>query len=70
MKITAPSRRGGKASGFSHDSLRTDYRFPSQEAAAELTVFFFGDEIIEAFLPGDATILPECKGIWWQHPAK
>lgn len=55
--------------GFSHNWLRTDYRFPSKEVAAELTVFFFGEAIMQTFLPGDVPILPECTGLWWQTAA-
>jgi len=53
--------------GYSYRWIRTDYRFKSPEEAAELTRFFFGDELADRLLEGGRTILPECTGIWWRH---
>jgi ubiquinone/menaquinone biosynthesis C-methylase UbiE len=52
--------------GFSYRWIRTDYRFESPEQAADLTRFFFGDELADWLLKGRRTILPECTGIWWR----
>ena len=51
--------------GFTeHGWLRTDYRFETPEQGAELTRFFFGDEMADRILADRMTILPECTG-WW-----
>ncbi len=52
--------------GFSYRWIRTDYRFESPEQAADLTRFFFGDELADWLLAERRTILPECTGIWWR----
>jgi ubiquinone/menaquinone biosynthesis C-methylase UbiE len=52
--------------GFGFRWIRTDYRFESPEQAAELTRFFFGDELADRLLEERRTILPECTGIWWR----
>jgi ubiquinone/menaquinone biosynthesis C-methylase UbiE len=46
--------------------IRTDYQFRSPEKGANLTRFFFGDELADRILAEKLTILPECTGIWWQ----
>jgi len=52
--------------GFKNTWIRTDYRFETAEIAAELAVFFFGDEI-RGKIKGDPLItLPECTGVWWR----
>jgi len=53
--------------GFANKWIRTDYRFENPEIAAELTSFFFGDEMKLRLKHGAATILPECTGVWWQR---
>lgn len=52
--------------GFRQRWIRTDYQFASPEEAHELARFFFGDAVARKWLAGDATILPECTGIWWR----
>ena len=51
---------------LNHTWIRTDYQFTSPEEGAELTRFFFGDELADRILREQMTILPECTGIWWQ----
>lgn len=53
--------------GFSSTWIRTDYRFASREEAEELTVFFFGEAITEAFSGANQPVLPECTGLWWRR---
>lgn len=51
--------------GFTnHGWLRTDYIFESPEQGADLTRFFFGDEMADRILTERLTMLPECTG-WW-----
>lgn len=50
--------------GFQRRWLRTDYRFPDAEQAAEAVRFFFGDEMADTILQQELTVLPECTGIW------
>jgi ubiquinone/menaquinone biosynthesis C-methylase UbiE len=52
--------------GFQQEWIRTDYRFPTPEAAADSTRFFFGDELADALIAERRAILPECTGIWWR----
>ncbi len=56
---------------FLHFWIRTDYRFESAEAAAQIAGFFFGeaikDKIVSAAPDQDPAILPECTGVWWLH---
>ncbi|MFN8378814.1 MAG: class I SAM-dependent methyltransferase [Anaerolineae bacterium] len=53
--------------GFAnHGWLRTDYTFESPEQGAELTRFFFGDEMADRILAERLTVLPECTGYWWK----
>ena len=49
-----------------HAWIRTDYQFASPAEGANLTRFFFGDELANRILAEQLTILPECTGIWWQ----
>ncbi len=51
--------------GFQNKWIRTDYRFESPEAAAQIAGFFFGEEMKTKIESGRMTILPECTGIWW-----
>ena len=51
---------------LNHAWIRTDYQFASPEEGAQLTRFFFGDELADRILAERLTILPECTGIWWQ----
>lgn len=54
-----------KEFGFSHNYIRTDYKFASIEEAYELTRFFFGDELANRVERQRLTIVPECTGVWW-----
>jgi hypothetical protein len=47
--------------------VRTDYRFPSRDAADEATGFFFGAPVPAQIGPDGAAIVPECTGIWWRR---
>jgi ubiquinone/menaquinone biosynthesis C-methylase UbiE len=50
--------------GFSSTWIRTDYQFESVHEAAELTGFFFGEELADRVIREKLVILPECTGIW------
>jgi ubiquinone/menaquinone biosynthesis C-methylase UbiE len=56
--------------GFSSTWIRSDYRFASMDEAAEITPFFFGDEILSKFTSSNPAILPECTGVWWRFLPK
>ena len=49
--------------GFQLKWARTDYRFDNAGQARELSVFFFGEEIVDKL---EDCILPECTGLWWK----
>ena len=51
--------------GFHATWIRTDYRFASVDEAADLTCFFFGNELADEIAGSQITVLPECTGIWW-----
>jgi ubiquinone/menaquinone biosynthesis C-methylase UbiE len=51
---------------LNHSWIRTDYQFTSPQNGANLTRFFFGDELANRILADKLTTLPECTGIWWQ----
>jgi ubiquinone/menaquinone biosynthesis C-methylase UbiE len=53
--------------GFCSTWIRTDYRFQSLAEAAQLTRFFFGDELAGRVEREGLICLPECTGIWWSH---
>ncbi len=55
--------------GFEHRWIRTDYRFDSPEQGADLTRFFFGDELADRILAERMAVLPECTGCWWKLKA-
>jgi ubiquinone/menaquinone biosynthesis C-methylase UbiE len=50
--------------GFQRTWIRTDYAFASVQEAADLTRFFFGDEMADDILAGNSAIVPECTGVW------
>ncbi len=50
--------------GFQRTWIRTDYLFDSPAQAAELTRFFFGDELADRILQEKIIRLPECTGVW------
>ncbi|MBN1963337.1 MAG: class I SAM-dependent methyltransferase [Anaerolineae bacterium] len=53
--------------GFQRTWIRTDYRFPSVDVAADLVSFFFGDDLAERVRREKLVILPECTGLWWRR---
>jgi hypothetical protein len=53
--------------GFSHTSIRTDYRFASLDEAERLTRFFFGDELADRVHRENWVTTPENTGIWWRQ---
>lgn len=52
--------------GFQHTWIRTDYQFENVAEAAELTRFFFGEELAARVEREQLVILPECTGVWWR----
>ena len=50
--------------GFKRQEIRTDYRFPSVEAAVEDTEFFFGSELALSIRENGWVRLPEWTGVW------
>ncbi len=55
--------------GFRREWIRTDFRFESAAQGAELTRFFFGDELADRLLQTNSRFLPECTGLWWRTTA-
>jgi hypothetical protein len=49
---------------FASKVIRTDYRFATNEEAAEVMGFFFGDEEGERIRSRGAAVIPEWTGIW------
>jgi ubiquinone/menaquinone biosynthesis C-methylase UbiE len=61
-----PYYRYLESAGFQHTWIRTDYRFRDMAEAVELTLFFFGEPMLEKIVQQEGEIrLPECTGIWW-----
>ncbi len=54
--------------GFSKQVVATDYDFGSMERAAELTGFFFGDEMTDKVKRNGWSRVPEWTGIWSKQP--
>ena len=50
--------------GFQRQTIQTDYRFESVEAAAEQTEFFFGPELAGRIRENGWVRLPEWSGVW------
>lgn len=50
--------------GFKRQKIRTDYVFPSIEAAVEYTEFFFGAELAKKIRRNGWSQLPEWTGLW------
>lgn len=50
--------------GFSQHAIRTDYRFNTNEEAAEILGFFFGDDMRHSVLARGTPTIPEWTGIW------
>src|SRR5215211_6497393 len=54
------------AHGFANKWIRTDYQFVSVEEAADLSRFFFGEELGDKVERNHWAVLPECTGVWWK----
>lgn len=65
LKLEIYYRWLGTVHGFNTTWIRTDYLFQSAAEAAELTRFFFGDNMADGILAQQISIVPECTGIWW-----
>jgi len=50
--------------GFRRSVIRTDYRFPDVETAADVTGRFFGPAFAARVLQERWTTVPECTGLW------
>ena len=50
--------------GFEEHVIRTDYRFGSNEKAADVMGFFFGDEMKQSVLERGTAVIPEWTGVW------
>ncbi len=50
--------------GFRRSVIRTDYRFPDVETAADVTGRFFGPAFAERVRKERWTTVPECTGLW------
>ena len=65
-KRLVPYYRYLESAGFQNTWIRTDYRFRDMAEAVELTLFFFGEPMLEKIIQQEGEILlPECTGIWW-----
>lgn len=53
--------------GFEHTSICTDYKFDNVDEAAELTSYFFGDELAQQVRINNWHVVPEFAGIWYKH---
>jgi ubiquinone/menaquinone biosynthesis C-methylase UbiE len=61
-----PYYRYLESAGFQNTWIRTDYRFRNMAEAVDLTLFFFGETMLEKiFRHNGEILLPECTGIWW-----
>lgn len=67
LEHVEPAYRWLDANGFQNKWIRTDYKFESLDEAAELSRFFFGDELGEKVERNHWVILPECTGVWWRR---
>ena len=50
--------------GFNQHIISTDYQFSTNEEAAEVMGFFFGDEMKRSVLARGTTTIPEWTGLW------
>lgn len=50
--------------GFTRQEISTDYQFQDLARAAELTGFFFGDELAQKVWENNWVRLPEWTGVW------
>ena len=62
-----PAYQWMEAHGFESKWIRTDFRFPSVEQAAESLGFFFGAEMADQIRSKGSAIVPECTGVWWRN---
>jgi SAM-dependent methyltransferase len=53
--------------GFDSEIIRTDFRFPSNERAAEVMGFFFGEEMEAGVRTRGTATIPEYTGIWYKR---
>lgn len=53
-----------KKHGFASKVIRTDYRFATNEEAADVMGFFFGDEEKARIRARGTAVIPEWTGIW------
>ena len=53
------------ASGFSHQTIQTDYEFPNSTIAKDLVEFFFGEDMVQLIINKEKPILPEYTGLWF-----
>ncbi|MDF2925672.1 MAG: demethylmenaquinone methyltransferase [Paenibacillaceae bacterium] len=51
--------------GFAHRTMRLDYSFRNVQEAAELTGFFFGENLARRVATQGLTAVPEFAGVWW-----
>ena len=49
---------------FSQHVIRTDYQFDSNEEAADILGFFFGDDMKQSVLARGTSTIPEWTGVW------
>jgi hypothetical protein len=49
---------------FSQHIIRTDYQFDTNEKAADILGFFFGDDMKESVLARGTSTIPEWTGVW------
>ena len=49
---------------FTSHVIRTDYRFPTNQEAAQVMGFFFGDSMEQSVINRANNIIPEWTGIW------
>ncbi|MBT3316782.1 class I SAM-dependent methyltransferase [bacterium] len=50
--------------GFQMKKIRTDYQFQSNEEAARIMGFFFGEKMCQSVLKRNNAIIPEWTGMW------
>jgi hypothetical protein len=49
---------------FSQHVIRTDYQFDTNEEAASIMGFFFGDDMMQSVLARGTSTIPEWTGTW------
>ena len=66
LEHVEPAYQWMEANGFQSKWIRTDYQFESVDEAADLTGFFFGNEMADQIREKQSAVLPECTGVWWR----